>query len=141
MSRPACTAAALVLALALAPTAGKADAPATGAHPSQVRTAYAEGCDWARTGLADPNWKLFLQPVADACDAVRDGGYLAKGHTLTTTGPVAELAADFVVSVHRATRALDALYLQLWREGLALDEPGTGTVALNDTGVFLALRP
>lgn len=140
MSRLALFAAALLVASTLANAPARADTTASDPISPQVRTAYDSGCDWTDKRLSDPTWHAFLAPIAKACDVIREGGYLGETRTLTTTGPVAELAAEFALAIDRAARGLDALYLQLWRERLDKEAEVTGVVALNDTGVFLALQ-
>lgn len=140
MSRLALFAAALLVASTLAHAPARAGTPASDPISPQVRTAYDSGCSWTDKRLSDPAWRAFLAPVAKACGVIREGGYLGEARTLTTTGPVAELVADFALAIDRAARGLDALYIKLWRERLDKEAAVSGGVALNDTGVFLALQ-
>lgn len=140
MSRLALFAAALLVASTFADAPARADTTTNDPISVQVRTAYNSGCEWTDKRLSDPAWEAFLAPVAKACSVIREGGYLGEARTLTTTGPVADLAADFALAIDRAARGLDALYLQLWQERLDKEASISGVVALNNTGVFLALQ-
>jgi hypothetical protein len=134
-----------LVALAIAATAtlaqaGDRQAPAT---PPQVASMAAErslatvsyGCGWAEKRLADPAWRPFLSRVTRACQAIAD----TPDPRQITQQAYRERA--FTAALDRAARGLDALYLEMWRLRLADESrPLATAVALNDTGVFLALQ-
>lgn len=137
------------LALALAPLAAlalvSAGQPAQAASLSpveraQLKAAHAESCRWARVRAEAPKAQPFLDRLVEACRVVEEGGYLAAERTLRSTGPMARIAAEFTISIQRATRGLNRLYAELWRARLKQPNPGIGVVEVTDTSMFLAFQ-
>jgi hypothetical protein len=124
----------LALAAALAwPLAGPAGADT---HPSAAPEAadLSYGCNWTYKRLPDRSWRPFLTPVWRACTLAAEQPPARAGD------PQHQRSRAFLAALDRAARGLDALYLELWRVRLADEDSPMGTVALNDTGVFLALQ-
>jgi hypothetical protein len=113
-------------------SAGAAQVASTATERALDRVSY--GCGWAEKRLADPDWRPFLSRVTAACQAIAG----TPDPRRITQQAYRERA--FTAALDRAARGLDALYLEMWRLRLADESRGFGTVALNDTGVFLALQ-
>jgi hypothetical protein len=143
VQRPAALAGALLIAGSIAVSsslahagdrtpAGAAQVASTATERALDRVSY--GCGWAQKRLADPDWRPFLSRVTAACQAIAGNPDPRR----ITQQAYRERA--FTAALDRAARGLDALYLEMWRLRLADESRGFGTVALNDTGVFLALQ-
>jgi hypothetical protein len=104
------------------------------AEPARDLTRLGYGCGWAQKRLADPSWRPFLSRVTRACHAIAQH---AEPREITQQ---AYRERAFLAAIDRAARGLDALYLEMWRVRLADESTAVGTVALNDTGVFLTLQ-
>ncbi|WP_156092538.1 hypothetical protein [Rhodovibrio salinarum] len=115
-------------------TSSQSAAPAASAQPDRDLETVSYGCGWAQKRLADPAWRPFLSRVTRTCAAIAD----TPAPHETTQQAYRERA--FLAALDRAARGLDALYLEMWRVRLADETQAVGTVALNDTGVFLALQ-
>ena len=114
-------------------TATTPQVASTAAERSLATVSY--GCGWAEKRLADPAWRPFLSRVTRACQAIAD----TPDPRQITQQAYRERA--FTAALDRAARGLDALYLEMWRLRLADESrPLATAVALNDTGVFLALQ-
>ena len=113
-------------------TPGAAQVASTATERALDRVSY--GCGWAQKRLADPDWRPFLSRVTGACRAIAGNPDPRR----ITQQAYRERA--FTAALDRAARGLDALYLEMWQLRLADESRGFGTVALNDTGVFLALQ-
>ena len=113
--------------------AGAAQVASTAGERTLARVSY--GCGWAEKRLADPDWRPFLSRVTAACRAI------AAHPDPQEITQQAYRERAFTAALDRAARGLDALYLEMWRVQLA-DESRqlASVVALNDTGVFLALQ-
>jgi hypothetical protein len=118
-----------------ATTAPKASRGTPEASAQRDLSALSYGCGWAQTRLADPAWRPFLSRVTRACEAIA----IHPDPREITQQAYRERA--FTDALDRAARGLDALYLDMWRTRLADESTPLGAiVALNDTGVFLALQ-
>jgi hypothetical protein len=113
--------------------AGAAQVASSTSERTLERVSY--GCGWAEKRLADPDWRPFLSRVATACRAI------AANPDPRQISQQAYRERAFTAALDRAARGLDALYLEMWRVQLADESRAlSSVVALNDTGVFLALQ-